>query len=470
MNRMFASSLALLFLVPAFAFAEVGLEKLRNDKEVVISSFSSGDRSDVLKKFSDQALRDKVKGVFTSSLKRFLEGDTSKCELYLIDEFQKDLKEAQLPNDQKSIESYLKLVRIFNVIDDIFYEILSSDNRDFFAFKSVKLTESAGRVGAKYKVLFEKNDLKELYSNFETFPDEVRQCAYQEFIYLKNNITDEEGLKAEKPLKLMGILNKKAVQDKLITLATYHKLEFLRNKSELNKRYILMRDYLKIVSSAKNQMVPKNRVYKPFTLDEEDKFSSERMKRFSRLTRRKLLYRKYDETQIILLAQILQKASRRMGVDVDTKSGIPYLTQEFEVTESNGEQRTYVEKIELDAQSQFNLARRLMRKDMVEMQMMDTFNKLQITHQDVVMAAFETGYITIEDISYVVRYDDLWNPETSKFERISGFVFKVSGYATFFLPTPWNIVGTIALGVVEGMVEKKYSTGADNDNPSTFIE
>jgi hypothetical protein len=467
---MLALTLSLAFLVPAFAFAEVSLDKLRNDKEVVISSFGSSDRSGILNRFSDQDLRDKVKSVFSSTLKRFLESDVSKCELYLIDEFRKDLKNAELANDEKSIESYLKLVRISNIIDDIFYDILSSNNRDYFAFKSVKLTGRAGNVASKYKLLYEKNDLKELYSNFEPFPDEVNQCAYQEFIFLKNNIVDEEGLRPDRPLRLMSFLNKKALREKLITLATFHKLEFLRKKSELKKRYILMRDYFKIVSSAKDQMVPVNRVYKPFTLDKEDKFSSERMKRFSKLTRRKLLYRKYDETQIILLAQILQKASRRMGVDVDTKSEVPYITQSFEVTERNGERRTYVERLDLDPQSQFNLARRLMRKDMVEMQMMDTFNKLQITHQDIVMAAFETGYITIEDISYVVRYDDLWNPETSKFERISGFVFKVSGYATFFLPTPWNIVGTIALGVVEGIVDKKNSTGADNDNPATFIE
>lgn len=217
-------------------------------------------------------------------------------------------------------------------------------------------------------------------------------------------------------------------------------------------------------------MVSVSKGYKPINLDDEDKFSSERLKRFSKLTRRKILYRKYTETQIIMLAQVLQKASRRMGVDVDTESGTPYITQEFSVLQPNGERTTYVERFDLDPQSQFNLARRLMRKDILDLQMMDTFQGLQITYDDVVSAAFETGYITIEDITYVVRYDDLWNPEISKWERVSGFVFKVAGYSSFFLPPPWNIVGTIAIGVVEGIVQKKFETGADNDNPATFIE
>jgi hypothetical protein len=470
MNKVFGLVFTIFFFVPVLARAGFDFEKLKNDKEVEISSFSKGDQKDILKKFPDQPSRDKVKSIFNKTLKDFLGGDTNQCELSLIKEFKSALKGAQLPDDEKSVESYLRLMRIQNVIDDIFYDVLSSDNRDFHDFLKVKLTGKVKKAPKSWAAIYEKNDLKELYSNFEPFPDEISHCAYQEYIYLKNKIVNSEGLPAEKPLEIMEALNKKAFEEKIIGLESYHKIEFLREKSEVNKRYILMRDYLQIISSAKNQMIPVNRVYKPLTLEREDKFSTERMKRFSRLTRRKLLYRKYDETQIILLSQILQKASRRMGVDVDTKTGVPYVTQEFEVTGKDGEHTTYVEKLDLDPQSQFNLARRLMRKDLTETQMMETFIGLRITYEDIVMAAFETGYITIEDLTYVVRYDDLWNPKVSKFERVSGLIFKVSGYATFFLPAPWNVVGTLALGVVEGIVDAKTKSGADHDNPATFIE
>lgn len=268
----------------------------------------------------------------------------------------------------------------------------------------------------------------------------------------------------------MAVLNKKAFEEGLINLESFHKLEYLRDDSSVSKRYVWMKDYLKIIFQAKNQMTPISRSYKPISLEDEDKFSSERVRRFSKLTRRELLYKKYDENQIILLSQVLQKASRRMGVDVDTDSSRPYIGQEFSVLQPNGERRSYVERIELDPQSQFNLARRLLRKDMVELQMMDLFNGLKVTYEDVVMAGFETGYITVEDINYVVRYDDLWNPNITKYERVMGLVFKVAGYSSFFLPTPWNVVATIAIGIVDGIVEKRTSTGAENDNPATFIE
>jgi hypothetical protein len=86
------------------------------------------------------------------------------------------------------------------------------------------------------------------------------------------------------------------------------------------------------------------------------------------------------------------------------------------------------------------------------------------------MAALETGYISLEDIEYVVKYDDLWNPHKSDFEKIVGFVGTVAGVSTIFLPPPWNITASIAVGIIEGLVLSKNKNGARNDNPSTFIE
>jgi hemolysin activation/secretion protein len=87
-----------------------------------------------------------------------------------------------------------------------------------------------------------------------------------------------------------------------------------------------------------------------------------------------------------------------------------------------------------------------------------------------VMASLETGYISLDDIAYVVKYDDLWNPEVSKAERFLQMTFRVAGYSTFFLPPPWNVTGALTLAIVEGIVDSKNINGASNDNPNTFIE
>jgi hypothetical protein len=181
------------------------------------------------------------------------------------------------------------------------------------------------------------------------------------------------------------------------------------------------------------------------------------------------LYAKYDENQIVLLAQIMKKASQRMGVDPDTQSGIPYLVQEFKIKNQTGEPEDLVEKIELDTQSQFNLARKLMRRDIVALQMTKSFQKLKITYEDVVMASFETGYISFDDIEYVVKYDDLWNPNISKTERMLKMTFNIAGYATFLLPAPWNVTAALGLSIMEGIVESKNVNGANNDNANAII-
>jgi hypothetical protein len=266
------------------------------------------------------------------------------------------------------------------------------------------------------------------------------------------------------------MLSDKALKEKVIDLATFNKLEYLRTKSTVNKRNYWLADYFKIIFNAKNKMRPIKATYAVKNIEDESDYSSERIKRFSKLTRRKLLYKKYDETQIILLSQVLQKASRRMGVDPDTQSSAPVISQEFQILNELGTRDTYVERIELDPQSQYNLARRLLRKDMTELQMMEIFIGLKITHEDVVMAALETGYISLEDIEYVVKYDDLWNPHKSSFEKIVGFVGTIAGVSTIFLPPPWNITASIAVGIIEGLVLSKNKNGAENDNPSTFIE
>ncbi len=323
---------------------------------------------------------------------------------------------------------------------------------------------------AKHEDRLEKNDVEELFWAFKQWPDDKKLCSTQEYIRLKESVSIPTNSKEKVKAKYLGTLSKAAYEKKIISLETYNKIEFFRTDSNLEKRYIWLNDYLKIILSAKNAMVPHAKGYEVKKLDAENKFSSEKLKRFSSITRRKILYKKYNETQIVLLSQVLQKASRRMGVDADTITKAPYLIQEFELLKENGERETYVERTEIDPQSQYNLARRLMRKDMVELQMMAMFNKMDVTYEDVIMASLETGYITLEDIDFVASYDDLWNPTTSKYERMSGFVFKVAGYTTFFLPPPFNIAATLALGIVENIVDKRFDNGASHDNPGTFIE
>lgn len=441
--------------------------KLHNDKEVRITSFSQKDMKRVLAKYPEASVRLNIKDLFYQSGGQYLESENQKCEFRLIDNLIANLDSAKLPRDQKSLEEYYKLLRSTQSIDDVLYDVLVGITNDYFGLKALVIKPYKGQAPKTENALEKRYDLKELFGSFKKWPNESELCAYQEYVKLKNLVINKKGKPA---LGDLGTLNSRALKRGLISIESFEKIEYLRTKSGINKRNLWLQDYFKITFNAKNKMVPKNKPYVTRDMSKEDDYSTERIKRFSRLTRRKVLYNKYTETQIILLSQLLQKASRRMGVDPDTKSKAPVLSQEFSVLNSQGEYETLVEKIELDPQSQYTLARRLMRKDMTELQMMDIFQKTIIKYEDVVMAAFETGYISWEDLEFVVNYDDLWNPNITEFERVMGYVFNVAGYGTFFLPPPWNITAAIAIGIAQGVVDDKTKTGAEHDNPATFIE
>lgn len=460
-------------LQSSFSFAKVEFEdlyKLRNDKEVVITVFSEKEKLRIKDAYKDSDLKENISRVFFDSLYVFLNDNEKWCEPNFIKHFKEELDRNNLNTTEKDLEEYFKILRVNHQIDDILFEILSSVNKDYFELQNLDLNRAAARPFLERSYLNENNNIQDLFSNFQQWPDEIQNCSYEEYIFIKNNIWISKTEKSQKEAHLKSLIMK-AFEEKAISLESYHKLEFLRSESDINERDLWLKHYLKIVINAKNRMVPVNLNYQSNDIEKEDNFASEKLRRFSKLTRRKLLYEKYDETQIIQLAQILQKASRRMGVDPDTESGVPRIVQEFNIQLANGQRTNYVEVIELDPQSQYNLARRLLRKDMTELQMMSNFVKVTITHEDIVMAAFETGYITHEDLEHVIRYDDLWNPEMTKWEKISGFIFKVAGYSNFFVPPPWNVATSIAIGVIEGIVDNKFfKNGADNDNPATFIE
>lgn len=199
--------MSVLFLFNANGFSqEISYQdvlRVQNDKEVLISSFSKRDRDDIVQKYSDQTQITKVKNTFYSTLHRFLNQKGKQCELQFISHLEKSFAEAGLPNDQASIEEQLKLIRVYNGIDDIFYDILSNDNKNYFALKSLNVKKNPKIFASINEKLLEKNNVKELYSNFENFPDEINNCAYSEFIFIRNQIRNEDGKKAEKPLNIM---------------------------------------------------------------------------------------------------------------------------------------------------------------------------------------------------------------------------------------------------------------------------
>lgn len=461
----------LLFNV-AWAYDNKDIDKLKNDKEVVSIFIKKHEKENLQKKYANLEFNTKLQTIFHSSLLSFL-NNNNQCELDLIRRFDYNLSLEKIATSEELRHEYFKVLRINNIIDDIFYDLLVGSNQDFTALN--ELDQKYGTLKKEKRIpmvsdhadLLEKNDVKRIFDGFEPWPDDNTSCTYQQFRYTKNRITN---LKEKSKKDHFKLLTKIAYKEKVISYATLEKLNYLNENGSFLKRDNSLSGYFDIIFKAKNSLVPKN--YVPYTgnIDKLNQFSTEKVRRFSNLTRRIVLFRKYSETQIIMLAKVLQESSRRMGVDPDVTASAPYINQEFTKINDNGEPETYVIRTEIDPQSQYNLARRLMRRDILNLQTMEIFKRTKITYEDVVMAGLETGYISLDDIAFVVQYDDLWNPYKTRYDKISGFVFKFVGYATFFLPPPWNVFTSLAIGIVGGVIDKRRTSGAQNDNPATFIE
>lgn len=457
-------------IVPKDAYPMEDVLKMQNDKEVLINVFSVEEKNRILLKYSSIDEQKRFKNVFYKKMHLFLNANDSLCETTFVAQLINELEKQNVGKNETEINDVFKLLRSIGAIDDLMFEILEKVTADYFAVGALDLNAKAYKnVFKDYVKKSEGYDLNIFFERFIKFPDGVQSCAYREFAKLQNAVGDKKDSLRTRNGILKDLIYK-AYEEKVISLASFHKLRFLADSSTMNKRSFWLMDYVRTTIQAKNKMLPKKSNYKIVNLEEENAYSSELKGRFNKISRRKILYSKYEASQIVLLSQVMKKASQRMGVDVDTKSGIPYLIQEFQILNEGGDYENYVEKIELDTQSQYNLARRLLRKDMLALQMMTSFRDVIITYDDLVMASLETGYISLDDISYVVKYDDLWNPEVSKKDKMLGIAFRLVGYSTFFLPPPWNVTGALALSIIEGIVESKKINGADNDNPNTFIE
>lgn len=466
-----------LFIQIAFAYGPLDVEKLKNDKEVESTLLKKSIIKNLSKNYPDKEFNKNLQKFFYKTVLDFLNDSKGQCELDLVDRYIEVLKTNKINHDVDSVMDYYSILRSSNAIDDLLLEILARDTVDYFELNEIEKNyfmikkQQKIHLLLKREELLKENDLQKLFENFKVWPNDNSVCTYQVFNDLKNAIKIPNlNPKDKKPNDHFEFLAKSAYKKEIIPYTSLLKLLYLNQYGAFNKRDNSLNSYFEIIFKAKNSMIPKNYVISSVNFENQSKFSTEKVRRFNKLTRRKTLYRKYSETQIILLSQILQKSSRRMGVDPDVISGRPFITQEFTTTNENGEPINYVEKTEIDPQSQYNLARRLMRKDILDLQTMDIFRATKITFEDIVMAALETGYISLEDINYVVQYDDLWNPTVGRFEKISKFIFTIAGYTTFYLPPPWNVFTSMALGIIGGVIDNRTSRGVDNDNPATFIE
>lgn len=372
----------------------------------------------------------------------------SYCDLGLPELLMKHGQEAGLIGSPSNYYALIVQLRDADLIDDIFYRIL----RDAQDVKNAMETTLLNRMPSMPRNLYTRTlnnyDVKKIYEPFNgPWADEVKQCSITRYYKLISQ------LKWKHPNELhfqVHRLNWRALNEGVITLDTYNRLEVFR-RYEVASWPVNVDGYLEIVTKAKDKLAKK------IETKTTHSFNSTYISRKDKLTRRGRLYKTFSSTQVMVLAQLIQKTAKRM----DAK----YAALNFRYTDApDSEVETYV----LSPMEQYRASVKMLRKELGEIMRSESFRGTGVEFEDLVSSAFETGMIHSNELDQILQFEDMWNPKVSRFNTYKNFAFSLAGTATFYLPPPWNILGAMALILTQSRTMGKPDPDSD-DNWNVII-
>lgn len=432
--------------------------KFFNDKELSSSLLDSAQLERLTSQYSDYYAQTLFE-LLAEAMDEF--NDRSRaCDLGLAEILEQKLQSRNISPTQH--KEYLGILRAHNKIDDILYEILQKslalqNKLELAAQAPVKVDNRLLLFTPK---VLKRNDVSALYAPFKSWPDEDSVCSLGAFYGLRADAANEKGKISKRELR---ILNTEAYHQGIISPDIYMKLQVLVDEDALDWP-IYIGGYQDKIADAKNVM----QYTEPLPLEDDmERFASEYVKRRKKLTRRKSLYYKYNATQIVMLAQVLERASMRMGLDPDVETSTPEIVTNY-VMRRDGSQSSFTETYELSPAEQFEFARKRLRMDILELGASKTFAGKEIVYEDIIMAALETGYISHHDIEYVIKYDDIWNPDISPWDKFKKYAFSIAGTAAFYLPPPWNVVGAVGMVFINTKLSSKKGHEG-HENPANIF-
>lgn len=448
---------------------KIKIENLENDKEAASRVLNQDNMRWFKHHYSEDFAQMVKDAVYNAVLyvKQDKDDDIA-CDVGLIQKIRDNLWHKGLNTDQVEVTNYFKVLRSYNYIDDIFLKLLMDLNvLETNLNNSSKFFEKPSYFEKKSNsFIIRNNNVKKLYAEFKKWPDEENKCLLGTWAKFKSQIYSK--VKNFPKSKEIRNLNAYAFSKNIISRETFEKLEVLR-QSDILERKIFLSGYLNKTFWAKNSMNPKNVRRYDIPIENENRFASLKAYRFSNISKREAFYHKYNEDQIVVLSKILKRASIRMGVDPDIQSSVPVIFQDLVYEDDNGELVTIRDEYRMNnAKDQYEYALRRMRMEMFETNYFKHLQHLKIAYEDIVLAALETGYISHEEVSIALQYDDLWNKQESKLWKAIKISMGIGSMAVFYLPPPYNIIGAISVALLNsGVIQKK--SGEDNDNPNSIF-
>lgn len=438
----------------------IDLELLQNNKEPFSRILDKEDIKDLVEAYPLSSV-DAINEILKQSINEVM-SNPRQCDLGLIDSVVTKLSIAGYPVEEKDLKEYIYSLRAHNLIDDILTSLLVDLNELHYDIQNKSHKVKGYKLSGP---LYDANDLSNLYGDLKELPNEKDLCLLGAWYGIINNYKTTNDKRKDKYIRA---LNYFALEENYIDRNTYNVLETLR-ESDILERKIFLSGYLNKTFFAKDLLVPFNARRYDISVEDRDDYVMKKIGWFNNTSKREYLYNKYSDEQLIVLTNVLKKASIRMGADPDYESDIPVISQDIFYTDETGETTQFTDNYVLaSALDQYEYAVRRMRMEIYNLQMFKAFSNVKVEFEDIVLAALETGYITHEEVGLALKYDDLWNREKSKLAKALGLVMRVGGMAVFYLPPPYNVIGAIGVTLINAKVINK-PRGENNDNPTSIF-
>ncbi len=196
--------------------------------------------------------------------------------------------------------------------------------------------------------------------------------------------------------------------------------------------------YLKILKTVKNR-------YRPNPASDSDRgpneFSSRRKyRRKGSVTNRMDLYQRFSGFQVLMLSDVLRHLFERMDA---IRAQLVFVYPDRQ------------DAIDLSPMGQYYFARRLLLKEMQDLNRSALFAGVPFGFEEVITAALETGLVNGSMLSQVFSIDDLWNPQVTPWQKVTSLALRLTGSSSVFLPPPFNVLASLAVLVVSGIVENR---------------
>jgi hypothetical protein len=344
------------------------------------------------------------------------------CEIRFIKNLKIISERNGLIKNFKDLDGLIAFMRKIHIIDDIFFNILK---------KSISLSleidvksQTPYRLKNNQSSDFPDTDLKNIYEKIQQSFNDESECSIDAYEHFENELALRNKKSPDKKILQMNIF---ALTKGFIDLNTFQKLNTIKNSGFRNMP-IRLKKYIQIISDVKDKLSlkPETKTSHSFVMKHES--------RRNQITHRDHLYQNYNSTQILILSQIVEKTSRRINAN-SASLNWNFTDQEEEEIE------VYV----FSPMEQYRAAIKMLKRDMAEIMRSEAFQNQNVEYEHLITAAFETGFIKSEEIDYVLKFEDFWNPKNSRWKAYINMAISLTGSATFYLPPPWNTVGALGL-------------------------